>query len=181
MKWILNHMRIVAAILVFGITAVIIGVVMISSYTSYQAYEKKYNANDLELRSALAAAPKKVEINDQYKSKYANNYTTNVEAGAVQLDLYLDAKSFADIEVVFNYNATENLLANMNIKVNDSLVEEEGIKIEEENAGEHHLVMSNFALPEGDLKVTIASVKGKTMPEIKSIAVYASAKVSAAA
>ena len=34
MKWILNHLKIVAAILVFGITFIIVGVVMLVSYNS---------------------------------------------------------------------------------------------------------------------------------------------------
>ena len=71
----------------------------------------------------------------------------------------------------------------MSIKVNDSLVEEDDIKldIEGEEKEWHHLVMSNFALPEGEFTVKIAGVKNKTMPEIGTIAIFTSAQVSFAA
>lgn len=185
MKWILNHLKTFAAIVVFGLTAIIIGVVMISSYTSYKNYEKTYYANDLEVRSVSAAAPKIVEINDKFKSQYKNSvkaeaaeYTTE---GTITLSLELEEKSFADLDFYFNYAATENLLENMNIKVNDSLIEDDSIKLENEEAEDHHLVMSNFALPKGELKVEISGIKNKEMPEIKTIAVYTSAKVKFAA
>ena len=188
MKWILNHLKIVAAILVFGITAVIIGAVMISSYTSYKNYEKKYYENDLEMRSALAAAPKMVEVNDEYKTKYKNTFTANANdynnEGTISLALYLDAKSFADIEIVVNGKYTTNLLANMSVKVNDSLVEDDtvefGTKPEEGQEAEneqHHVVFSNFALPEGDFTIEISKVKNA---EIEEINVFTSAKVALA-
>ena len=180
MKWVFRHFRGLLAILMFGVTAIVVGVVMLSSYTSYKAYEKQYYANDLEVRSATAAAPKTIEINDKYKSQYkktvkaeASEYTTD---GKFAVDLELADKSFADIDIYFNYGSTDNLLENMNIKVNDSLVEEDGIKLEE--AGEYHLVMENFALPEGDLTVLIEGVKNKTMPEIQKVTVFANANLS---
>ena len=180
MKWILNHLRLLAGILIFGVTIIIVGVTVLVSYNSYQNYEKKYYQNDLEMRSLTAAAPKVVEINNNFKSKYKQTYTANAgdytDNGNINLPLYLEAKSFADIEIVFNSEATDNLLANMSIKVNDSLIEEDGIKLEE--AGDYHLVMSNFALPEGDLNVLIEGVKNKTMPEIKNITVFADAALS---
>ena len=187
MKWILNHLKIFAAIIVFGLTAIIIGVVMLTSYTSYKNYEKTYYANDLEVRSVSPAAPKTVEINDNYKSQYkkslkaeAAEYTTD---GAIVLNLELADKAFADIDFYINYGATENLLENMNIKVNDSLIEDDSIKLEVEGEGKewHHLVMSNFALPQGELKVQIEGVKNKEMPEIGTIAIFATAAVSFAA
>ena len=102
MKWILNHLKIVLAILTFGITAIIVTVVMVSSYTSYKNYEKTYYKNDLEMRSLNPAAPKVVEINDNFKSQYkkslkaeASEYTTN--AGIV-FNMELEEKSFADNE-----------------------------------------------------------------------------------
>ena len=180
MKWILKHLRLVIVVVTVAVTAIIVSAVMISSYASYKNYEKKYYANDLEVRSATAAAPKMVEIKDSFKSKYKKTYTADAseytDNGNINLPLYLEAKSFADIEIVFNSDATDNLLENMNIKVNGSLVEEDGIKLEE--AGEYHLVMENFALPEGDLTVLIEGVKNKTMPEIKNITVFANATLS---
>ena len=188
MKWILNHLKIVAAILVFGITFIIIGVVMLTSYNSYKDYENKYYANDLEVRSALAAAPKMVAVNDEYKAKYKYTYNANAADyntdGTISLALYLDAKSFADIELVVNASYTNNLLANMSIKVNDSLVEDDTVEFgvkpaegEEAQAEEHHIVLSNFALPEGDFKIEISKLKNA---EISEINVYTSAKVALA-
>ena len=117
--WILNHLKTVLAILVFGITGVIIAVVMMNSYNSYQDYEKKFNQNDLELRSLSAAQPKRIEIEDGYKAAYANklifdaselNVTTSQaeylvddyidlteKGGSVSVDLSLEEKSFVDI------------------------------------------------------------------------------------
>ena len=188
MKWILNHLKIVAAILVFGITFIIVGLVMLNSYNSYKDYEKKYYANDLEVRSALAAAPKMVEVNDEFKTKY--KYTINANAadyntdGTINLALYLDAKSFADIELVVNGKYTDNLLANMSVKVNDSLVEDDTVEFgtkpaegEEAEAEEHHVVFNNFALPEGDFKIEISKLKNV---EVNEINVYTSANVALA-
>lgn len=180
MNWILKHLRLLIVVVTVAVTAIIVSAVMISSYVSYKNYEKTYYANDLEVRSATAAAPKMVEINNNFKSKYKKTYTADAadytDNGNINLPLYLDAKSFADIEIVFNNDATDNLLENMNIKVNGSLVEEDGIKLEE--AGEYHLVMENFALPEGDLTVLIEGVKNKTMPEIQKVTVFANANLS---
>lgn len=184
MKWVFRHFRGLLAILMFGVTAIVVGVVMLSSYTSYKAYEKQYYANDLEVRSATAAAPKTIEINDKYKSQYkktvkaeASEYTTD---GKFAVDLELADKSFADIDIYFNYGATDNLLENMNIKVNDSLIEEDSIKLEVEgDATEwHHLIMSNFALPQGELKIQIDGIKNKAMPEIGNVTVFANAALS---
>ena len=187
MKWILNHLKIVAAILVFGITFIIVGVVMLVSYNSYKDYEKKYYANDLEVRSALAAAPKMVAVNDTYKGKYQYTYSALAadynNEGTITLDLYLDAKSFADIEIVVNGKYTNNLLSNMAVKVNDSLVEDDTVEFgtkplegEEAKVEEHRVVFSNFALPEGDFKIEISKLKNV---EVNQINVFTSAKVTA--
>lgn len=187
MKWILKHFKLVLAIVMFGVTAIVVSMVMISSFTDYKNYEKTYYANDLEVRSASAAAPKTVEINDKFKSQYkksikaeASEYTTD---GNVLVELKLEEKSFADLDFYFNYGETENLLENMNIKVNGSLIEDDHIKVETkgEEAEWHHLVMSSFALPEGSFIIEVQGVKGKEMPEIGTIAVFTSAAVSFAA
>ena len=180
-NWFLRHMRLTAAIAIFGVTFIVIGCVMLSSYTSYKNYEKTYYANDLAVRSASAAAPKVVEINNNYKSQYkkkvvADGDKVTLNENKISLVLELKENSFADIDVVFTYEATEDLLSNMNIKVNDSLVEEDGVVVKEE--GQHHLVMSGFALPEGALKMEIEGIKNKTMPEIQSVTFYTNAVAS---
>ena len=183
MKWILNHLRLFAGIIIFGVTVVIVGVTILVSYTSYQSYEKKYYQNDLEMRSLAAAAPKVVEINDNFKSKYKivnfieENNAPDSE-GKFEVKLELKEKSFADIVVLFNSDTTEDLLSLMNIKVNDSLVEESGLAVNKESEGEewHNLVMRNFALPEGDLKFVISPISNKVaLPGIQKITFYTSA------
>lgn len=173
-NWILDHLRLFTAIVVFGVTVIVVGIVMITSYTSYKNYEKTYYQNDLDMRSLAAAAPKNVEINDNFKSKY----NIKLVSEGTEAKVNLEAKSFADIDVVFKSEATDNLLGNMTIKVNNSLIEEDDIAVDNEDW--HHLVMSNFALPEGELTVVIESVKNKTMPEIQSITFYTSAAASLA-
>ena len=205
MKWILKHLRLFTALVVFGVTFIIVGIVMLVSYTSYKDYEKKYYQNDLDMRSITAAAPKVVEINDTFKSQYKTNlvayaddmtYTTSQADyapvkgeetylpsinGKISVMLNLEEKSFVDIDFVINC-ATDNLLGDVSIKVDDSLIEEDGIKVEKdgENIEWHHLVMRNFALPQGELSIEFESVKGKTAPDLKNIAVYANAALSLA-
>ena len=204
MKWILKHLRLFTGIIVFGVTFIIVGIVMLVSYNSYKDYEKKYYQNDLYMRSATAAAPKVVEIDDNFKSKYKTNlvayaedmtYTTTqadyapVQGeetylpsinGKISVKLELEEKSFVDLDFVINTAATDNLLGNVSIKVNNSLIEEDGIKVEKdgENIEWHHLVMRNFALPQGELSIEFESVKGKKAPDLKNIAVYANAALS---
>ena len=123
-EWFLNHLKLVLAILTFGITFTIIGVVMLNSYTSYQAYAKKFDANDLEVRSLAAAEPKRIEFEDNFKSEYKNklsfaasdltvettqdSYLNNdyidltEKGGKVSVALTLEEKSFVDIEFVIS-------------------------------------------------------------------------------
>lgn len=204
MKWILKHLRLFTALVVFGITFIIVGITILVSYNSYKDYEKKYYQNDLDTRSDLAAAPKVVEINDNFKSKYKTTLTAYVDNmtyttsktdyapvtgdetylpsidGKINVALKLEEKSFVDLDFVINTAATDNLLGNVSIKVNNSLIEEDGIKVEKdgENIEWHHLVMRNFALPQGELSIEFESVKGKKAPDLKNIAVYANAALS---
>ena len=122
--WLIDHLKIVLAIITFGITFAIIGVVMVNSYTSYQAYEKRFDANDLEVRSLSAAEPKRIEIEDNFKSTYKNklefsadqlNVTTSQDTylkdgcvdltekgGTIAIALTLEEKSFVDIDFVIS-------------------------------------------------------------------------------
>ena len=67
--WILNHAVLVLAIFTFGITLIVIGGVMLNSRLSYDAYEERYNENDLAVRSLSPAQPTNIEILDNFKSK----------------------------------------------------------------------------------------------------------------
>ena len=65
-KWILNHLKTVVAVLAFTITIVIVGSVMLSSYISYKNYEKDYYQKDLNTRAAASAAPTSIDVNDDF-------------------------------------------------------------------------------------------------------------------
>ena len=70
--WLLNHLGLILGIVTFGITFAVIGFTMLGSYTSYLAYEKKFNETDLEIRSLSGAQPQFIEISDNFKSEYKN-------------------------------------------------------------------------------------------------------------
>ena len=91
LTWILNHLKLVLGIVTILVTATVVGLVMLNSYTSYQAYEERYNANDLDIRSRVAAEPKRMDIEDDFitynddgsiketKSNYQNQLTAWAE------------------------------------------------------------------------------------------------------
>ena len=182
-NWFIRHMRLTAAIAIFGVTFIVIGAVMLTSFGQYKAQEKKYYQQDLETRSALPAEPKNAEINDNYKSKYKivnfieEDNHPDVD-GKFIVNMEIKAKSFMDIDIIFNSESTTDLLSLMNIKVNDSLIEESGLVVDRDGDGEaewHHLIMSDFALPAGEFKLEIAPIAKKTMPDIQKITFYTSA------
>ena len=82
-SWVLDHLKLVFTILTFGITLIVIGLVMLTSYTSYKAYEKKFNQNDLDIRSLSPAQPTSIEIADKFKSQFKKRFT--FEAGMEEL------------------------------------------------------------------------------------------------
>lgn len=131
-NWILDHLKLVAAIVVFGVTFLIIGLVMLTSYTSYKAYENKFNESDLEVRSLSPAQPINIEIIDDYKSSFGKKLSFNADelnvttsqaeylvddyidltqtGGSISIDLELEKKAFVDIvfTVSSEYNTTKD-------------------------------------------------------------------------
>ena len=123
-NWVLDHLKLVVGILVFGITFIIIGIVMLSSYSSYQAYAKNFDKNDLEQRSQNAALPLATDIVTKYSSPYGKkrsfnagdlDVTTSQEeylvddyvdlttsGGKIAIALSLEKKSFVDIVVTLS-------------------------------------------------------------------------------
>ena len=227
MKWILKHLRAFVAIIAFGITFVILGVVMLSSYVNYKNEEKAYYQRDLETRSAAAAAPTSIDINDNFAiynsdgslKKNASSYKKNLTAwaedlkvskttkvvagesivdsylpalssgGKVTLTLVLEEKAFVDIDFVVSSNYKENnkvvttkkLLSNVYFKVNDQQMDENiDLEYKEDAQNWHHVVMSNFALPAGKIKIEISNMTGKEayMPNIRNIAFFSSQPIS---
>lgn len=202
LTWVLNHSKAALAILTFGVTLIVIGAVMLGSYSSYKAYERRYNANDLAVRSAAAASAKRVEVNDHYKTKLKKKLTVDavdlveeseheyVASGNVTLNLTIDlsATSFVDIDLYVRsaYTVSDetqplnNIFSNITFSVNGTVMDEE-IDL----AGDdefHHIIFGNFALPEGETKIQLASKSGKEnlMPDVMSIGFYSNAAASVA-
>ena len=132
-SWVLDHLKLVFTILTFGITLIVIGLVMLTSYTSYKAYEKKFNQNDLDIRSLSPAQPTSIEIADKFKSQFKKRFTfeagmdelkvttsqeeyligdyidITTSGGTISTSLELEEKSFVDIVFTLSseYKVTE--------------------------------------------------------------------------
>lgn len=227
MKWILNHLRAFVAIVAFGITFVIVGIVMLSSYVNYKNEEKAYYQRDLDVRSVAAAAPTSIDINDEFVTynndgsikKSASSLKKNLTAwaedlkvskttavvqgetivdsylpalssgGKVTLTLNLEEKAFVDIDFVISSNykednkvvTTKKILSNVYFKVNDQQMDENvDLEYVEGESNWHHLVMSNFALPAGKIKIEISNMSKKEayMPNIRNISFFSSQPIS---
>ena len=224
LDWIINHMVLIVGILVFGIVLCVGGGLVLKTQLDYQAYEKKYDENDLEVRSMYDAQPKRIEIADDYisynndgsiksnKSGYKNaqnitpdqfTVTTQQEefvtadgyvdltskGGKIALKFTLEEKSFVDIAfVISSQNAykednkdkygVKDLLSNVNFVINNQTMEDDVTLVNEngESPEWHNLVMVGFALPAGEVNVSIQSVseKVKMMPQVKNIAFFSS-------
>ena len=68
LNWLINHLVLVVGILVLVIALGVWGGMVLKTNTDYKGYEKKYDENDLEVRSLYDAQPKRIEINDDYVS-----------------------------------------------------------------------------------------------------------------
>ena len=89
--WMLNHLKLILISLTVVVTAAVVGLVMLNSYNAYKEYEKKYDQNDLDIRSIAAAEPKRIDFEDDFveykadgaisktKSKYKNKLTAWAE------------------------------------------------------------------------------------------------------
>lgn len=114
------------------------------------------------------------------------------KGGTIALTLSLEEKSFVDIDFVISSvrETTENdetvygvkdLLTNVDFIVNGETMEEE---VNLENTGSevewHHLVMSGFALPAGDVTISIKSKNGKAsyMPQLRNIHLFSTQALS---
>ena len=119
-NWILNHFVLVGGLLTLVIILGVIGGMMLNSHLSYQEYEKRYDAIDLDVRSAAPAAPGYIEFDNQFKSRYPNSLTLTAQeltvttsqeeyivndyidlttsGGKISVKLSLEEKSFVDID-----------------------------------------------------------------------------------
>ena len=224
LNWILNHLVLIVGILVLVIALGVWGGGVLKTNVDYKGYEKKYNENDLEVRSLYDAQPKRIEIADDYvtfnddgsvksnKSGYKNaqnivpdqftvtttqeSYVTDAgyvdltsKGGKVDLKFTLEEKSFVDIAfVVSSQNkyqenneekyGVKDLLSNVNFIINNQTMEDDVnlANKDGESPEWHELVMVGFALPAGEVNVSVQSVSEKSamMPQIKNIAFFSS-------
>ena len=109
------------------------------------------------------------------------------KGGTIALKFNLEEKSFVDIAfVVSSQNAykengedrfgVKDLLSNVNFVINNQTMEDDIdlVNSKGESREWHQLVMVGFALPAGDVDISIRSVSGKEvmMPQIKNIAFF---------
>ena len=118
------------------------------------------------------------------------SYVSNT-ATSVEYNLTVDATTFVDIDFVISSGYsnndkfdTEDILDKVSFKVNNNKIEGGSItlKNEEGDVEFHHLVMTGFAIAEGDLKISVNAVSGKTayMPFVRNISVFANANLAVA-
>lgn len=219
--WFLNNLKWILAIVIIGVTGGVVAKTMQDSYKAYKAYETAYYENDLEVRSNVAAAPKSIEINDEFvtyngsnvastQSRYANEKTIwsdgfkvttsqddyyfddyidlTQKGGSISLAMTLSAKSFVDIDFVISSvkettkddettYGVKDLLTNVDFIINGETMEEDiDLANSSGNPEWHHLVMAGFALPAGDVTITIKSKSGKvsSMPQLKNVHLFSS-------
>ena len=135
-------------------------------------------ADELEVEGGEVAGEGKLEA-----------YVTN-DATSVGVSLTVDATTFVDIDFVISsayesattYNI-EDILGSVNFKVNNNTIEGGTITLRNDSDGEiefHHLVMTGFAIPQGDLVISVNAINGKQafMPNVRNISVFANAAIA---
>ncbi len=112
-------------------------------------------------------------------------------ATSVEFNVTVSETSFVDIDFVISsgyasdttFN-TEDILAQVNFKVNNNTIEGGNITLVNESgdAEFHHLVMTGFAIAQGDLKISVNAISGKLayMPLVRNISVFANAQLALA-
>lgn len=146
-KWILKHLKLTTAILAFTITLVTLGSIMLSSYISYQNYEKEYYQKDLNARAAAAAAPTSIDVIDDFvtyndngtvkksNSTLKNNVTawankltpsktTKVVEGKTVVDSYLPALSSGG-KVTVTFKLAKKAFVDIDFVVSSNYKEED--------------------------------------------------------
>lgn len=189
--WVLDHLKLVVTILVFGITAIVMGVYLISSYGAYQGYVKEFDKADLEKRSQQAALPLATEIVKSYSSPYGKKLSFNADelnvqtsqeeyligdyvdlttsGGKITSSLSLEEASFVDIVITVQteYSVTEGDDEIYGVK---DLLSNMQVVVNGETMDDvvdlpgqnwYKLVLSGFAIPEGSVNVSISSASGK--------------------
>ena len=224
LTWILNHLKLVVAVTTAVVTLIVVGCVMLASNAAYKANVKKYDENDLRVRSALEASPRTMRINDDFakynekgvtstKSTTKNKFTafadeliidtncsldgegkldtcvvTGSSGGEVALNLTVDKTTFVDIDFVIattyfdelKKDETSDILDKVSITVNNATVEGSVRYVKTIESNYHHLVMTGFAIPAGDLNIKFktTSATGDAVTGIRNISVFADATIA---
>lgn len=209
-NWVLDHLKLVFSIAVAFITCLVILIVMVSSYTSYKTYEARFNQNDLDIRSLSPAQPTATEIVPNYKSKLKYKYSFGAEdlkvttsqqeyvtsdgvdltqsGGKIEAAVEIEEKAFVDIVFTISseYKVTEDekdvygikdLLSNVGLVVNGEKMDDV-VDLPDENW--YQLALTGFAIPAGNVEVTLSNVSGKNsmMPKIRDVTFYSSQRLS---
>ena len=136
-EWFKKHPIASVAIVGYTVAVIVCGSIMLNSYTSYQRYEKKYNADELELAISRGATPSRVMIEDEYKSKYAEKLRVGANelsinsldgnnddkiAEDAQGDAYITGMNNANGgEVSFEFTTDKDAFVDIDIVISSSL------------------------------------------------------------
>lgn len=189
-NWVINHQKSALAIVTFGVTLIVIGVTMLTSYTSFKAYEKRHDEADLAFRSEQSPSAKSVQVKSSYKSKYGNKLVLNAEDLTVTTEEeydetgYIPSLSTKGGKIDFTFSIEEKSFVDLDLVIRNPLAEKDngdptplegllsvvkfsvrGTMMEDEVTLEDndwcHLVFSGFALAEGDINVSLETLSGK--------------------
>lgn len=164
---------------------------IIDKFVTFKA-DGSIKSNKSGRKNSLNVTPDQFTVTTSQES-YINEegyLDLTASGGKVELSLTLEEKSFVDIAfVVSSQNIyTENeeekygvkeLISNVNFIINGQTMDDSAVDLVNSTSSSpewHNLVMAGFALPAGDVKVTIQSINGKNalMPNIKNIAFFSS-------
>lgn len=166
---------------------------------NFVTYDKNDNikSNKSGRKNSLNVAPEEFKVTTS-QSSYINDegyLDLTTSGGKVELNFELEEKSFVDIcfRISSQNTYTENeeekygvkdLLSNVSFIINGQTMEDNVDLANSSNDSPewHNLVMTGFALPAGDVKVTVQSISGKNamMPNIKCISFFSSQPLTAA-
>ena len=160
---------------------------------NYVAYKNgnEIKSNKSGYKNAINILPNQFKVTTTQDSYITSDGYVDLteKGGKIALKFTLEEKSFVDIAFsLSSQNAykedgqdkfgVKDLLSNVNFVINNQTMEDD-VTLANENGESpewHHLVMVGFALPAGEVNVSIQSVSGKLnmMPHVKNIAFFSS-------
>lgn len=132
-NWVKNHVVASVAIVVFPVSLIICGCVMLNSKNDYDQYVTEYNANVLNTKANSPVNPNDVLVADNFTSKYANKFTAEasdfvlpegktdalVEENGIS---YIGNLTDAKYEVTLNMNFEKTAYADVSLTLATSYV-----------------------------------------------------------